>query len=517
MIQHEIKPVYNRNSRILILGSFPSVKSREGGFFYHHPQNRFWKVLAALTDEPIPVSIKEKKELLLTHGIAVYDVIASCDIVGSSDSSIANVIPSNIEEILLHSSVKKIYVNGQKAYELYEKYQKKQTKIEAIKLPSTSPANAAKSLEALIQDWSVIRSEIYRPIKKLDQELSEALLNWFSHHARILPWREEPTPYRVWVSEIMLQQTRVEAVKPYYDRFMEVLPNIEALAKVDDEQLMKLWEGLGYYNRARNLKKAAQTLMERYQGEMPRNYEQILELSGIGEYTAGAISSIAYGIPVPAVDGNVLRVITRLTECYEDILKQKTKKEVAERLIEILPEGKSGDFNQALMELGAIVCVPNGDPKCEECPWDTRCLAHKKNLTNCIPVKKPKKERRKEEKTVFLLEYQGKTALHKRPEGGLLSALWEYPNTEGILTKKQMQQWMEKHQIKEYEILEELSGKHIFSHVEWHMKGIHIKIHKLYQSKNEKKPLLNDWIFVTEKELKQEYAIPAAFSWIKEK
>ncbi len=512
MIQHEISPIYNRNSRILILGSFPSVKSREGGFFYHHPQNRFWKVLAGIAETKTPKTIEEKKEFLLFHGIAIYDVIASCNIIGSSDSSITDVVPSDIKTILEKTGITKIYLNGNKAYELYEKYQKKELEkegieVEAIKLPSTSPANAGKSLEQLLLEWSVIKKEIYRPIKPLNEEICDALLNWYYHHARILPWREEPTPYRVWISEIMLQQTRVEAVKPYYDRFMETLPTMKDLAEVDDEILMKLWEGLGYYNRARNLKKTAKIVMEQYGGQMPRDYEKLLELPGIGEYTAGAIGSIAYGLDVPAVDGNVLRVITRLTECYEDILKQKTKKEVMLRLSEIMPKGKSGDMNQALMELGATVCIPNGKPHCEECPWDTRCLAYKKDLTDQIPVKTPKKERRKEEKTVFLLEYQNKVALHKRPEVGLLSGLWEFPNVEGKLNEEELYHFLKQHGVKEYEMIGEYEGKHIFSHVEWHMKGKRVRLQE------EIKGL--DCIWVSKEEMEEHYAIPSAFEWLR--
>ena len=510
MIQHEIKPVYDKTSRILILGSFPSVKSREAGFFYHHQQNRFWKVLAALADAELPATIEEKKEFLLFHKIAVYDVIASCDIVGSSDSSITNVVPSDIKAIIEKSSITKIYLNGNKAYELYEKYQKKQLEeegivIEAVKLPSTSPANAGSSLENLIKAWSVIRKEIYRPMKPLDPELFHALFHWYEHHARILPWRENPTPYRVWISEIMLQQTRVEAVKPYYDRFMEALPTIEDLANVEDEVLMKLWEGLGYYNRARNLKKAAKIVVEQYGGYMPADYEKLLELPGIGEYTAGAIASIAYGIDVPAVDGNVLRVITRVMEWYEDILKPKTKKEITERLQQWLVIGKSREINQALMELGAIVCVPNGKPHCDQCPWDTRCLAYKRDQIEQIPVKTPKKERRKEKKTVFLLEYQGKFAVQKRAEKGLLSGLWEFPNEEEDLTEELIENWLLEHGITEYQVMDQYRGKHIFSHVEWHMKGWKVNV-----SQEPK-----DFIWITKEEMEQEYAIPAAFDWLK--
>ena len=206
-------------------------------------------------------------------------------------------------------------------------------------------------------------------------DLSGSLLHWYDYNKRILPWRENKDPYRIWISEIMLQQTRVEAVKPYFDRFMEVLPTVYDLAKVDDDRLMKLWEGLGYYNRARNLKAAAQTIVEEYGGQLPADYDKLLSLKGIGMYTAGAIGSIAFELQVPAVDGNVLRVLTRLWGDDSDILKDKTKKAMGRRVMEFMPEDRPGDFNQALIELGATVCVPNGQPLCDQCPWDTEdCL-----------------------------------------------------------------------------------------------------------------------------------------------
>ena len=244
-------------------------------------------------------------------------------------------------------------------------------------------------------------------------DLSGSLLHWYDYNKRILPWRENKDPYRIWISEIMLQQTRVEAVKPYFDRFMEVLPTVYDLAKVDDDRLMKLWEGLGYYNRARNLKAAAQTIVEEYGGQLPADYDKLLSLKGIGMYTAGAIGSIAFELQVPAVDGNVLRVLTRLWGDDSDILKDKTKKAMGRRVMEFMPEDRPGDFNQALIELGATVCVPNGQPLCDQCPWDTVCKAYKEDLIDQLPVKTPKKARRIEHKTVFLLECGEQVAIHK--------------------------------------------------------------------------------------------------------
>lgn len=342
---------------------------------------------------------------------------------------------------------------------------------------------------------------------KLSKKIVPALLSWYEYNARILPWRSEPTPYHVWISEIMLQQTRVEAVKPYYDRFLCELPDIEALSKVEDEKLMKLWQGLGYYNRARNLKTAAITIMNEYDGVMPRDYEKILSLKGIGEYTAGAISSIAYQIPVPAVDGNVLRVISRVEANDEDILKASTKKRVREELLEIMPEDRAGDFNQALMELGATVCLPNGKPLCENCPWDTVCQAYKQDRVMELPVKQPKKKRKIEQRTVFLLYSKGKIAVCKRPDTGLLASLWEFPNELGKLGLEEAKQKLEQWGIIQYELEETAKGKHIFSHIEWQMSGYFVEIED--GDAIDWRELEFEWISV--EEMERSYAIPSAY------
>ena len=345
-------------------------------------------------------------------------------------------------------------------------------------------------------------------MEHLYKEMVPALLRWYDYNARILPWRSEPTPYRVWISEIMLQQTRVEAVKPYYDRFMAALPDVKSLAEVDDDKLMKLWEGLGYYNRARNLKAAAQTVMSEFGGQIPDTYEELLGLKGIGEYTAGAIASIACKRAVPAVDGNVLRVVARLLANDDDILKQSTKRWMTEEIRNIIPEDRPGDFNQALMELGATICLPNGTPKCEECPWDTVCMAHKAGTELKYPYKQPKKPRKIEKKDVYLLEWNGKFAVQKRPKKGLLAGLWEFPtvscgqnmdNVDNILQKG----------VELSENVDKIgTGKHIFSHIEWHMTGYHI----LLQNKID-----NDkYVWVTKEEMEEEYAIPSAFEFMKD-
>jgi A/G-specific adenine glycosylase len=347
-------------------------------------------------------------------------------------------------------------------------------------------------------------------MERLNAEIVPALLNWYDYNARILPWREDKNPYRIWISEIMLQQTRVEAVKPYYDRFMNAVPTIADLAQMDDQVLMKLWEGLGYYNRARNLKKAAIQIVQQFDGEMPADYELLLSLPGIGEYTAGAIGSIAFDLPVTAVDGNVLRIITRLIGSYDDILKQSTKKKIMGMIQEILPEERVGDFNQALMELGATVCLPNGAPDCENCPWDTRCQAYKKGLIAEIPVKTQKKARRIEAKTVLCIQWEDKIALQQRPESGLLAGLWEFPNEEGTLTRKQLEERLREEGFEDFTIIKMEKGKHIFSHVEWHMSAYAVKLNKMNQFAKTKKI---QW--ATIKELQNDYAIPNAFDFIK--
>lgn len=334
-------------------------------------------------------------------------------------------------------------------------------------------------------------------------DLSGALLHWYDYNKRLLPWRENKDPYRIWISEIMLQQTRVEAVKPYFDRFMEALPTVADLAAVEDDRLMKLWEGLGYYNRARNLKKAAQTVMEEYGGKLPADYDALLSLKGIGMYTAGAIGSIAFELQVPAVDGNVLRVLARLWGDDSDILKDKTKKEMGKRVLEFMPSDRAGDFNQALIELGATVCIPNGKPNCDQCPWDTVCKAYKEDLIEKLPVKAKKKPRKIQNKTVFLLETKEQIAIRKREDGGLLAGLWEFPNLEGKMDALDLAKKMEEWGIEGARVSQAGKGKHIFSHVEWHMEGVRVCL--------EEPAELEDFLWVSKKELETVYALPSAF------
>ena len=351
-------------------------------------------------------------------------------------------------------------------------------------------------------DSLMLRKEVPVVLSSLDR-IAEPLLAWYDRGRRILPWRESPTPYHVWISEIMLQQTRVEAVKPYYDRFMKALPDIAHLAQAKDEELLKLWEGLGYYNRVRNMKKAARMIMEEYGGVMPEEYEDLLRLPGIGSYTAGAVSSIACGRRAPAVDGNVLRVLSRILASREDIGKASVKKRAEEMLRRIMPAGEAGAFNQGLMELGETVCVPNGSPKCEECPVKKECLARELGLTGELPVKAPPKKRRIEKRTVCIMEQEDQVALCRREDTGLLASLYELPNVEGHWSLEQLSRVFH---FREDQVIsaEQLpDAKHVFSHVEWHMIGYRIKVGK---------GLPKGLIAAKKEELKTIYPLPNAFS-----
>lgn len=333
--------------------------------------------------------------------------------------------------------------------------------------------------------------------------ITEPLLEWFSCSARVLPWREQPTPYRVWVSEIMLQQTRVEAVKPYFERFMEELPDVKALAECEEEQLLKLWEGLGYYNRVRNLQIAARQVQTEYQGCIPDEYEELLKLKGIGAYTAGAIASIAYGKAVPAVDGNVLRVISRVCADDSDIMKQSVRTKMQRKLQEMMPIERAGDFNQALMELGAVVCLPNGEPRCEQCPWNRICLAKKEGRIGEIPHKEKKQKRRKEERTVLLIRDGERVIIHKRQNKGLLAGMYEFPNEAGFLGEQEALDYVKKMGLTPLRIERLEDAKHIFSHVEWEMKGYLIRVSEFEQNEGV--------MFAELVDFKERYPMPSAF------
>lgn len=337
------------------------------------------------------------------------------------------------------------------------------------------------------------------------EQIVEPLLGWFEKNARTLPWRSVATPYRVWVSEIMLQQTRVEAVKPYFARFMEALPTVQDLAECEEERFLKLWEGLGYYNRVRNMQIAAQTVMEQYNGELPADYEKLRELKGIGNYTAGAIASIAYGIPVPAVDGNVLRILMRVSADDSDIMKQSVKTKVEQALLKVIPSDRAGSFNQALMELGAIVCVPNGEPLCGQCPWRDFCETRIRGLWQELPVKSKAKARKIEERTVLVIRDGERVVLKKRPKRGLLAGLYEFPNELGKLSEDEALHAVQEMNLHPMRIQKLEDAKHIFSHVEWRMQGYMVEVDSLTR---EEAGLL----FVEAAHSEEKYPIPAAFA-----
>ena len=329
-------------------------------------------------------------------------------------------------------------------------------------------------------------------------QLPGALLTWYEENKRNLPWRKDREPYHVWVSEIMLQQTRVEAVKGYYIRFLEALPTVQALAKCDDERLHKLWEGLGYYSRVRNLKKAAGIIAER--GAFPTEYNEVLALPGIGEYTAGAICSICYDLPTPAVDGNVLRVVSRLLNDANPIDLPAQKKKMQACLAEIYPK-EAGAFTQALMELGATVCGPNREPQCDACPCRAFCLGCLAGTAAALPVKSPKKARREEDRTVLILRCEDRYALCKRPAKGLLADMWQFPDLPGKQEAEAALEAVRGFGMEPCEIVLQADKIHVFTHVQWNMRGYYLRV----------RDMAPQFTWVNREALEKAYALPTAY------
>ncbi len=329
------------------------------------------------------------------------------------------------------------------------------------------------------------------------EKLPGAVLPWYEANKRDLPWRQDRDPYHIHLSEIMLQQTRVEAVKGYYTRFLQALPTVADLANADDELLHKLWEGLGYYTRVRNLKKAAIAVMENHGGSYPRTYEEVLALPGVGPYTAGAILSIAFGEKTPAVDGNVLRVIARITDDDTPIGNGAFAKQVRENLTAVYPQ-EAGAFTQGLMELGATVCGPNRVPDCGNCPCKEFCLGYRRGTAAQLPKKAPKRQRRREQYTVFILRCEDRYALEKRPEKGLLAGLWQFPNVPGVL---ELPQALKAVGVPVREVLRQKEMSHIFTHIEWQMMGYYLEVEKASAG----------YTWLTEKQIQEETALPTAF------
>lgn len=376
------------------------------------------------------------------------------------------------------------------------------------------------------------------PVKPDFSRFPDCLLNWYDHHARILPWRDHPSPYRVWISEIMLQQTRVETVIPYFERFVRAIPSVEALADIPDSQLLKLWEGLGYYSRALNLKKAAIRMVRENEGVLPCDPEQMKSLPGIGDYTAGAVLSIAYGYSIPAVDGNVIRVFSRILASAEDYSRKKVKKDLENLIQGLIPSARPGDFNQALMELGATVCLPNGEPKCTACPVAFLCKSFQEQRMTEFPVKKEKKDRRIEKKTVLFLIDEDKIAIRKRTGQGLLHGMWEFPLLDGFVDERKVRQYLESNHLsirsgggvvfsehkerilpehKEHTPVIGLTmAKHVFSHIEWHMIAYVYYVEKklipqIAETLDPGVGLPAETEWVSYGDLARKYAIPAAF------
>ena len=341
------------------------------------------------------------------------------------------------------------------------------------------------------------------------------LLAWYAGQsdARELPWRLDPTPYHTWLSEIMLQQTRANAVIPYYERFLSALPDIPSLAACDDEQLMKLWQGLGYYSRARNLKKAAITICQQHDSKVPQDFTSLLALPGIGRYTASAIGVICWGKPWPAVDGNILRVVMRLLVWDEDIAIARTKTAVEQVLAPYYPTGSdAGDLNQAFMDLGASVCLPHGAPHCPQCPIQRLCLAHACGQEQAYPVKTVKKPRRKEKRTVLLLVQDNiAVALHQRPAKGLLAGLWEFPNLDGHLDLPAIENWLLTHKLSAAHIEPLPAARHIFSHVEWQLTGWRIELSPTDTASVA--DAADNLIWASRTELTEHYSLPSAFHY----
>lgn len=336
---------------------------------------------------------------------------------------------------------------------------------------------------------------------EIPEELPHILLEWYDKNARRLPWREDCIPYHIWLSEIMLQQTGVEVVKAYYTRFLQEIPSIEALANADEEKLLKLWEGLGYYSRVRNLQKAAKLIVCQYGGHFPRTYEQILKLPGIGAYTAGAIASICFGQPTPAVDGNVLRVISRIAGIYECVDTSLVKKRITRSLAKIYPQNRNGDFTQSLIELGATVCLPKGMPKCKSCPAQSLCTALQDNTVLNLPIKQIKTPKKVQEITLFVFSCQENIAIHRRKKQGLLAGLWEFPNVNGKLNEQQAIELAEQWETAPVTLIKCTQRVHVFTHIKWYMTCYYIDCAKQPEP----------FIWANHTSLSQTYALPTAF------
>lgn len=301
------------------------------------------------------------------------------------------------------------------------------------------------------------------------QQFRQNLVEWFHREKRELPWRQTQDPYKIWVSEVMLQQTRVDTVIPYYERFLEKYPTLETLAYAPEEELLKMWEGLGYYSRARNLQSGVKEVVEKYNGVVPQTRHDITKLKGVGPYTAGAILSIAYNKPEHAVDGNVMRVLSRVLHITEDISLSKTKKVFEEAVIELIDHEDPSAFNQGLMDLGATICTPTS-PKCLLCPVRDYCTAFFEGDAHKLPVKTKKTKTKKIQYDVFVAKNNNhQFLLEKRPSEGLLANMWQFPMIER--KGHTIEQFQQRYEVEVIDKKEQpiLTFKHVFSHIVWEM------------------------------------------------
>ncbi len=321
----------------------------------------------------------------------------------------------------------------------------------------------------------------------LSRESAVTLREWYADHHRDLPWRRTHDAYGIWISEVMLQQTRTETVIPYWLRFMQELPALKALAECPEEKLLKLWEGLGYYSRARNLQRCARTLVSAGKDCLPDSYDELLSLPGIGPYTAGAVSSIAYGLPHPAVDGNVLRVLTRLFAVADDIRLEKTKQRITSVITSFYAANTDlsadpdfvRDLTQGFMELGAVICIPGGHPHCTSCPWQSVCRTHREKRTDEIPFRSPLKQRRSEKRTVLVIRDDHHLLLRKRPDTGLLAGLYEFVHLPGMQDRRAVQEYCASYDWDILSVQSLSDRKHIFTHLEWDMKAYLVRVGSL--------------------------------------
>lgn len=346
-------------------------------------------------------------------------------------------------------------------------------------------------------------------MKKIEVKDGEALALWYSRNKRDLPWRDTGNPYHIWLSEIMLQQTRIEAVKPKYLQFIAAVPDIPALAQLEDDRLMKLWEGLGYYSRARSLKKCAAVLCEKYQGRLPADYDALRKLPGIGPYTAGAIASIAWGIPVPAVDGNVLRVLARYSLDRRDVRSDEVRADAAQTIRDLFTENSApgfvSAFNQGLMELGEVICIPRGTPACGRCPLAEHCEARIHSAISEVPCRSALKKRKIVHRTILVIRCGDTFLLHKRPDTGLLASLYEFIGVDDWIDEKEAVRQAENIGLEVLQIRTLPAAKHVFTHLEWQMKGYELRVSDFHDLK------LKNSRFAEKKELAEDMAVPSAF------